>query len=210
MRANRGGTGGGGGDSAVVGIPCNVTRDGALEALVEQTEQQLGQIDIAIGNAGANPHFGSLLDVPPEAVQKILDVNLTANLRLAQLVLPKMRAAGWGRLIFNASNTALRGQEGLAAYSVAKAALLQLARSLAREFGPDGITCNAIAPGLVPTDFSRALWEDDKLNRRIVNATMLKRAGTPDEIGGVCVFLASEAGAYVTGQTIVIDGGMTS
>ncbi|MEO0423455.1 MAG: glucose 1-dehydrogenase [Pseudomonadota bacterium] len=198
------------GDSAVVGIPCNVAHPGELDRLVAQTEERLGQIDIAVGNAGANPHFGSLLDVPDEAVQKIFDVNVTANLKLAKLVVPKMKEAGWGRIILNASNTALVGQLGLGAYSVSKAAVIQLARSLAREFGSAGITANAIAPGLVPTEFSRALWEDPRMNERYVKATMLKRTGTPDEIGGVCVFLASEAGAYVTGQTIVIDGGMTS
>lgn len=198
------------GDSIVTGIPCDVSRQGELAELVAETERRLGQIDIAIGSAGANPHYGSLLEVPDEAMQKTLDVNLLANLRLAKLVLPRMRAAGWGRLILNASNTALRGQATLGAYSVAKAGLIQMARSLAQECGPDGVTVNAIAPGLIPTDFSRGIWEDPALKQRMVEATMLRRAGTPDEVGGVCAFLASEAGAYVTGQTIVIDGGMTS
>lgn len=190
-----------------IAIPCNVSHKDQLQRLVEETRKQWGAIDILVANAGVNPFFGSSLEIPDSAFEKILDVNVKSNHWLCQLVIPEMRARRDGVIIIVSSVTGLAGSRLLGAYAISKAADMQLVRNLAVEFGPDGIRANCIAPGLVKTDFARALWEDPRAAASQEAQTPLRRLGRPQDIAGAAVFLAAPAGAWVTGQTLVIDGG---
>jgi NAD(P)-dependent dehydrogenase (short-subunit alcohol dehydrogenase family) len=192
-----------------IAIPCNVSHKGQLQGLVDETRRQWGAIDILVANAGVNPFFGSSLEIPDSAFEKVLDVNVKSNHWLCQLVIPEMRARRDGVIIIVSSVTGLKGSGLLGAYAISKAADMQLARNLAVEFGPDGIRANCIVPGLVKTDFARALWEDPRAETRQEAQTPLRRLGSPQDIAGAAVFLAGRAGAWMTGQTLVIDGGAT-
>lgn len=193
----------------VLGIPCNVGRKAELQALVEQTRQAWGGIDIAVGNAAINPHYGSSLEIPDDVFAKMMASNIQSNLWLAQMVAPDMRARKDGAIIFTSSIGGLRGSGVIGTYGITKAADIALARNLAIELGPDNIRVNCIAPGLVKTDFARALWEDPAYVEPRVAGTPLRRLGEPEDIAGAAVFLASKAASWMTGQTLVIDGGVT-
>jgi NAD(P)-dependent dehydrogenase (short-subunit alcohol dehydrogenase family) len=192
-----------------IAVPANIGDRGQLEALVEAARRRFGRIDILVCNAASNPYFGPMAKLPDEAFHKILQNNVVSNLWLANLVLPEMAQRKDGVLIIVSSIGGLKGSATLGAYCVSKAADMQLARNLAVEWGKHNIRVNCIAPGLVRTDFARALWEDPGYLQRTEAATPLGRIGEPDDIGGIAVFLASRAGAFVTGQTIVADGGVT-
>ena len=188
-------------------IPCNVSRRAELEALVAATRAHYGPIDVLICNAAANPFHGSSLDIPDSAFEKVLRVNIESPHWLCQLVIPEMRERGGGAIILVSSIGGLRGSTRLGAYAASKAALMQLARNLATEFGPDNIRVNCVAPGLVRTDFARALWENPRVAKARVAETPLRRLGEPLDCAGIAVYLASAAGAWTTGQTIAVDGG---
>lgn len=188
-------------------IPCHIGHKEQLQALVEETRRQLGQIDILVCNAAVNPFHGSMLDIPDGAFEKILGSNITSNHWLCQLVLPEMVERRDGVIIIISSVGGLRGTGMLGTYAISKAADLQLARNIAIEFGASNIRANAIAPGLIRTDFARALWEDPENLKRVTAGTALQRIGEPEEIAGAAVFLASAAGSFMTGQTLVMDGG---
>jgi NAD(P)-dependent dehydrogenase (short-subunit alcohol dehydrogenase family) len=190
-------------------VACNVGKREELEALVARTLEEWGRIDVLVANAAVNPHFGPLAAITDDAWSKILDSNLTATLWLANLVLPQMAGRGSGSVIILSSVSAFLGTAYLGAYAVSKAAEAQLARNLAVEWGRKGIRVNAIAPGVIATDFARALWEDPKARQRIERSNCLGRIGQPDDVGGLAVFLASKGAAFITGQTIVVDGGGT-
>jgi NAD(P)-dependent dehydrogenase (short-subunit alcohol dehydrogenase family) len=181
-----------------------------LERLVEQTRKAFGPIDIAVANAAVNPFYGSALDIPDSALEKTLQVNIQATWWLCQLVLPEMRERRDGVILLISSTGALRGSTMLGAYATTKAANIQMARNLALEFGPDNVRVNAIAPGLVKTDFARALYEDPVVEKARIAGTPLRRLGEPEDLAGAAVMLASRAGAWITGQTIVVDGGVTA
>lgn len=193
----------------VTGIACNVGRKNELAALVEGTRAAYGPVDIAVGNAAINPHYGPSLEVPDEIFAKVMGTNIQSNLWLAQMVAPDMRAQGGGAIVIVSSIGGLRGSDVIGAYNVSKAADMQLARNLAVELGPDNIRVNCIAPGLVKTDFARALWEDPKFAEPRIATTPLRRLGDPEDIAGAAVYLAAPAGRWITGQTIVVDGGVT-
>lgn len=195
-----------GSDSAVA-IPCHIGHKEQIEELVARTHDSLGPIHIAVGNAGVNPFYGSSLDIPDSAFEKVMHSNITSNHWLAQMVIPEMRERKSGRIIIVSSVAGVKGSTVLGAYAISKAADMQMARNLAREFGPDGITVNCVAPGIIKTEFSRALWENEETNKRMMKTMPLGRIGTVDEIAGYCVFLASDAGGFTTGQSLVIDGG---
>ena len=192
-----------------VAIACNVSDHDAVDTLVASAVERLGSIDILVGNAATNPYFGPLLRIEDGVWDKIMDTNVRSNLWLCNRVLPGMAERREGVVILVSSIAAFKGDAALGAYAVSKAAEIQLVRSLAVEWGPAGIRVNAIAPGLVRTDFARALWEDDTRRAARERVTPLRRIGEPEDIAGAAVFLASRAGTYVTGQCIVVDGGVT-
>jgi NAD(P)-dependent dehydrogenase (short-subunit alcohol dehydrogenase family) len=194
---------------AAIAIPCNVSDKDQLRHLVDETRRQFGAIDILVANAGVNPYFGTSLEIPDSAFEKILDVNVKSSHWLCQMVVPAMREKKSGVIIIVSSVAGLKGSAALGSYAISKAADMQLARNLAVEFGPDGIRVNCIAPGVVKTDFARALYEDPEQAASQEAWTPLRRLGTPEDIAGAAVFLAARAGAWLTGQSIVIDGGAT-
>jgi NAD(P)-dependent dehydrogenase (short-subunit alcohol dehydrogenase family) len=187
---------------------CNIGRKEDLQALVDAATARWGRIDTVVCNAAVNPHFGPSIDMPDEIFDKIMASNIRSNLWLAHMVMPSMAERGGGAVIVISSIGGLRGSPVLGAYGISKAADMQLARNIAVEWGPRNIRANCIAPGLVRTDFARALWENPDIYRKRTRDTPLKRIGEPDEIAGAAVFLASSAGSFMTGQTIVIDGGV--
>lgn len=196
-----------GGEAAV--IPCNISKRPEVEALVAETVRRLGPVDILVCNAAVNPVYGPMAEVSDEAFDKIMGSNVRSNLWLCNLVIPGMAERSDGAIVIVSSIAGLRGTEMIGAYGISKAADFALARNLAVEWGRRNVRVNCIAPGLIKTDFARALWEDpDKLERRNAG-TPLRRIGTPDEIGGVAAFLASPAASFITGQVIVADGGVT-
>jgi len=195
------------GPGEATSIPCHIGYKEQLQHLVDETHRQFGEIDIVVCNAAVNPFYGSMMDIPDSAFEKVMDSNVKSNHWLCQLVIPEMKERRDGVIIIVSSVGGLRGNPVLGTYNISKAADMQLARNICNEFGPYNIRANAIAPGLIRTDFARALWEDPETLQRSTASAALRRIGEPDEIGGVAVFLASQAGSFMTGQTLVIDGG---
>ena len=194
--------------------PCNVSRKEDLQGLVDAALARWGRIDIVVANAASNPYFGPLTEIPDDAFDKIFANNVRSTLWLAGMTLPAMAARAQkegtsGSLIVVGSIGGLIANTVIGAYGMSKAAAHHLVRNLAAEWGPKNVRVNAIAPGLVKTEFARALWEDEKRRREREQATPLRRLGEPRDIGGIAVFLASDAAAFVTGQCIVADGGVT-
>jgi NAD(P)-dependent dehydrogenase (short-subunit alcohol dehydrogenase family) len=194
----------------VLAQPCNVSRREELQSLVDKTVAKWGRIDIAVANAAANPYYGPLAQIPEDAFDKVFHNNVKSVLWLAGITLPGMAARGGGSFITVGSIGGLRASTVLGAYAISKAADHHLVRCLAAEWGPKNVRVNAIAPGLVRTDFAKALWEDEKRRAEREAQTPLRRLGEPRDIGGIAVFLASEAAAFITGQVIVADGGVTA
>jgi dehydrogenase/reductase SDR family member 4 len=190
-------------------IACHIGRKEELQNLVERTIERHGRIDCVVANAAVNPVFGPLKELSDEAWDKVMATNLRSTFWLANLALPLMAERGGGSFIIMSSIAALLGTRSQGAYSVSKAAEAQLARNLAVEWGPRNIRVNAIAPGVIKTDFARALWENQALVDAIARQSPLGRIGEPRDIGPVAVFLACEASRYVTGQLIQVDGGLT-
>jgi dehydrogenase/reductase SDR family protein 4 len=198
----------------VLAKSCNVSRKEELQALVEATSAKWGRIDIVVANAASNPYYGPLTDISDDAFDKIVTNNLKSVLWLAALTLPGMasraqREGTSGSFIVVGSIGGILANTVIGAYGISKAADHHMVRNLAAEWGPKNVRVNAIAPGLVKTEFARALWEDEKRAAERVSNTPLRRLGEPRDIGGIAVFLASEAAAFITGQVIVADGGVT-
>ena len=193
----------------VLSQPCNVSRKEELQALVGATLAKWGRIDIAVANAAVNPYYGPLTEIPDEAFDKVFLNNVKSVLWLASLTLPGMAERGGGSFITVGSIGGIIANTVIGAYGMSKAADHHLVRNLAAEWGPKNVRVNAIAPGLIKTDFAKALWEDEARRKEREANTPLRRLGVPRDIGGIAVFLASEAAAFITGQTIVADGGVT-
>jgi NAD(P)-dependent dehydrogenase (short-subunit alcohol dehydrogenase family) len=198
------------GRDAAITITANIADKGALQNLVDETHSKLGQIDILVCNAASNPYFGPMSGMNDDQFTKILQNNIVSNHWLIQMVAPEMTARRNGSIIIISSIGGLRGSPVLGAYCISKSADMQLARNLAVEFGEANVRVNTIAPGLVKTDFAKALWDNPDILKRSTAGSALKRIGEPEEIAGMAVFLASKAGAFTTGQTFVIDGGATA
>ena len=194
-----------GGDATV--IPCHIGRKDELQALVDKTVAHWGGIDILVCNAAVNPYFGPSAGISDEAFDRVMASNVRSNLWMANMVAPIMVARGGGSIIIISSIGGFIGSATLGTYGISKAADMQLARNLAVEWGPRNVRANCVAPGLVRTDFARALWEDPERYRKRTRTTPLQRIGEPDEIAGAAILLAAPAGRFITGQTIVVDGG---
>ena len=190
-------------------IPCHIGKRDDVEHLVSETRKRYGKIDVLVCNAAVNPYYGPLSGLTDDAFTKVIDSNVRSNLWLCNLAIPDMAERRDGSVIIVSSIGGLRGSQQLGIYAISKAADFQLARNLAVEWGPKNIRVNCIAPGLVRTDFARALWENPEMLAKSEAMTPLRRIGEPDDIAGAAVFLASRAGNWMTGQVIVIDGGVT-
>ncbi|MBS0477814.1 MAG: SDR family oxidoreductase [Proteobacteria bacterium] len=196
-------------EGTAIAVAANISDKAALQNLVDETRAAFGRIDILVCNAASNPYYGPQEGISDEQFRKILDNNIVSNHWLISMVAPEMRARRDGSIIIISSIGGLRGSTAIGAYCISKAADMQLARNLAHEYGPDNVRVNCIAPGLVKTDFARALWEDPERQKAANRSVPLRRIGDPGDIAGGVVFLASKAAAFTTGQTIVMDGGVT-
>ncbi|MBV8580490.1 MAG: SDR family oxidoreductase [Candidatus Eremiobacteraeota bacterium] len=192
-----------------IGVAAHVGKKDDLEHLVARTAEAWGGVDILVCNAAVNPYYGPLSRIDDEAYDRIMNSNVRSTLWLANLTFPSMVERGGGSAIFLSSIAGLGGTDKIGAYAVSKTALIGLARSLAAEWGPRGVRVNCLAPGIVKTEFARALWDNPKIAEGATRRAALRRLAEPDDVAGAAVFLAGRAGAYVTGQTIVIDGGTT-
>ncbi|MBA3677916.1 MAG: SDR family oxidoreductase [Sphingosinicella sp.] len=190
-------------------IPANISSKQDLQNLADETRRQFGRIDILVCNAASNPYYGPMAGISDDQFRKILDNNVIANHWLISMVAPEMVERKEGSIIIVSSIGGLTGSTMIGAYNISKAADFQLARNLASEFGPSGVRVNCIAPGLIRTDFARALWENPDTLKAVTRGTPMQRIGEPHEIAGAAVYLASPASTFMTGQTIIIDGGST-
>ena len=192
-----------------IAIPCNISDKSQLAALVDGTVMAYGGIDIVVCNAAVNPYFGPLANITDDQYDKIMNSNVRSNLWLCNMALPHVAVRGGGACIIISSIAGLKGSRLLGAYGLSKAADFQLARNLAVEWGPKNVRVNAIAPGVIKTDFAKALYEDPKMEAFVTKQYPIGRLGVVDDVSGVAVMLASRAGAFVSGQGIVVDGGTT-
>ncbi|MBR0551433.1 SDR family NAD(P)-dependent oxidoreductase [Stakelama marina] len=197
------------GEGSAIAVAANISDKAALQNLVDTARREWGQVDILVCNAASNPYYGPMAGIEDEQFRKILDNNIVSNHWLIQMVAPEMRERGDGSIIIVSSIGGLRGSPVIGAYNVSKAADFQLARNYAVEYGKDNVRVNCIAPGLIKTDFARALWEDPEREKAVNKTLPMRRIGQPEEIAGAVVFLASPASSYMTGQAVVVDGGAT-
>jgi NAD(P)-dependent dehydrogenase (short-subunit alcohol dehydrogenase family) len=197
------------GAGTAITIPANISSKESLQALVDETIKQFGKIDALVCNAASNPYYGPMAGISDEQFNKILTNNIVANNWLISMVAPAMMERGEGSITIISSVGGLKASTVIGAYCISKAADMQLARNLSEEYGPKGVRVNCIAPGLIKTDFAKVLWENPETLSLSTRSACLKRIGEPDEIAGAAVFLASRAGAFTTGHTLVIDGGAT-
>ena len=198
------------GREAAKPIPANISSKDDLQRLVDETNEAFGRIDILVCNAASNPYYGPMAGISDDQFRKILENNVLANHWLIQMAAPGMLERNDGSIVIISSIGGYRGSGVLGAYAISKAADMQLVRNLAVELSPSNIRVNCIAPGIVKTDFARALWDTPEAEERSRTTTPLRRLGEPDDIAGAAILLASRAGAWMTGQTVVVDGGSTA
>jgi NAD(P)-dependent dehydrogenase (short-subunit alcohol dehydrogenase family) len=196
-----------GGEALVV--PCHIGNTEELQNLVDTTIREWGRIDVLVPNAAINPVYGPMQVLDDAVFDKMLMTNVRTINTMCKMVLPQMAENGGGSVVIISSVAAIKGSTTLGAYGVTKAADAAMARALALEWGPQNIRVNAIGPGLIKTDFARALWEDPERIERINNANPLRRMGTVEEIAGTALWLASPLSGYVNGQLIIADGGQS-
>ncbi|MGE0180481.1 MAG: SDR family NAD(P)-dependent oxidoreductase [Sphingomonas sp.] len=198
------------GESRAIVVPASISSKEELQRLVDETRARLGRIDILVCNAASNPYYGPMGGITDDQFRKILDNNVIANHWLIQMVAPEMIERKAGSIIIVSSIGGLKASAVIGAYNISKAADFQLARNLAAEFGPHQVRVNCIAPGLIKTDFAKALWENPQTLKMVTMHTPMQRIGEPHEIAGAAVFLGSDASTFMTGQAIVVDGGSTT
>jgi len=195
------------GEQRAIAVACNIGYKDQLQALVDETRARLGAIDTLVANAGINPFYGSMSDIPDDAFDKIMASNVRSNHWLCQMVIADMAEKGRGSIMITSSTGAFAGSETIGTYNISKIADIGLIRNLALEWGPKGIRANAICPGLVRTDFAKALWDNPEAAARVNDQTPLRRFGEAEDFKGIAVYLASDASAFVTGQAITLCGG---
>lgn len=193
-----------------IAVACHIANKDQLRNLVDQTVAQLGGVDIVVANAAVNPYMGPMLGASDEVFERVMGTNVRSNFWLANMTCPLMAERGSGSFTIISSIAGLRGTATLGLYGISKAADLAMIRNLAVEWGPQNVRANGIAPGLVRTDFARALWEDPVRYRKTTHDNPMLRIGEPDEVAGAAIFLASAAGRYVNGQTLSVDGGSST
>lgn len=192
-----------------IGIPCDVSDRVQLQSLVDQCLARYQRIDILVCNAGVAPHAGPIATATDRDWELTMNINLRSVLWLTSMVIPQMAQRHDGRIIMTCSLSSLRGNRGIGLYGLSKAGIAQLARNLAVEWGPSNICVNAISPGVINTEFAKPLTDNPEALARRIQLTPLRRLGEVSDIAGVAVMLASKAGAFITGQNIVVDGGTT-
>jgi NAD(P)-dependent dehydrogenase (short-subunit alcohol dehydrogenase family) len=197
------------GEGRAIAVAANISSKDDLQHLVDETRRAFGRIDVLICNAASNPYYGPMAGISDDQFRKILENNVIANHWLISMVAPEMLERKEGSIIIVSSIGGLTSSTMIGAYNISKAADFQLARNLAAEFGPKGVRVNCIAPGLVKTDFARALWENPDTLKLVTKGTPLRRIGEPHEIAGAAVYLASPASTFMTGQAMIVDGGST-
>ena len=190
-------------------IACNIAEDEQLKYLVDKTIETLGSIDTLICNAATNTFMGSMLDMNIEQFDKVMHNNIRSNQLLCNICLPHMIEKNDGAIIIISSIAAIKGSAFLGAYNISKAADVMIVKNIAAEFGYKNIRANSIAPGLIKTDFAKGLWENPDILSKVLESNPMRRIGEPNEIAGAAILLSSNAGSYINGQTIVIDGGTT-
>ncbi|MDZ7895071.1 MAG: SDR family oxidoreductase [Sphingobium sp.] len=197
------------GTGRAIAVPANISSKDDLQHLVDATRAAFGRIDVLVCNAASNPYYGPMSGISDDQFRKIMDNNVLSNHWLTQMVLPEMVERKEGSIIIVSSIGGLRGSDLIGAYNVSKAADMQLARNLAVEVGRHGVRVNCIAPGLIRTDFARALWDRPDADELLTGTSPMRRIGEPQEIAGAAVYLASPASTFMTGQVVVVDGGAT-
>ena len=188
---------------------CNISNKNSCQELITFAQKTYGKIDILVCNAASNPYYGDLADIPDESFEKIMNNNVKSNLWLCKNVIPHFKKNKSGSIIIISSIAGLQGVENLGAYSISKTADIGLIRSLAVELGKYNITVNGLCPGIIKTDFAKALWENPDILKDVESYAPLKRIGTTDEVAGAAILLASKPGSFITGQVITMDGGIT-
>lgn len=197
------------GRDAAIAIAASISSKPALEELVRTTQARFGPVDILVCNAASNPYYGPLLNITDELFRKVFENNVLSNHWLITMVAPGMIERRSGSIIVMSSLGAFLGHDAIGSYNISKAADLQLVRNLAVELGPQNIRINAIAPGVIKTDFAKALYEDQAAAGKLLAQTPLRKLGEPADVAGAALFLASPASAHITGQSLVIDGGLS-
>ena len=191
-------------------IQANIAHEEELNDLVDQTNKLLGKIDVLICNAATNPFMGSMADIPSDAFDKVMNNNIKANHILTNLVTPQMIDRKDGVIIIISSVGGTIGSNLIGTYNISKAADIQMVKNIAVEYGHHNIRANTVAPGLIRTDFARGLWENPVIHEQYTKTHPMRRIGEPDEVAGAVIMLASDAGKYINGQTIIVDGGATT
>ena len=188
---------------------CNISSKSSCYELIDYCIKKFNKLDILVCNAASNPYYGRLEEIPEESFDKIMNNNVKSNLWLSKASIPHIKKNKKGSILIISSIAGLQGVKNLGAYAISKTADIGLIRSLAVELGSKNINVNALCPGIIKTEFARALWENPKILKDVEENAPLKRIGSPDEVAGAAILLASDPGSFITGQVITMDGGIT-
>ena len=195
---------------SLIPFECNTSNFDSIQSVVDLTMDKFGKVDILVNNAATNPYYGPILNSEDSHWDKIFDVNVKGYFNFAKACSISMIKNNYGKIINVASIAAKTPLEGLGVYNISKAAVVMLTKVLAKELGQHNIQINTLAPGLIKTDFSKALWEDENTYNKIVKSIPQGKMGTPEDISGMALYLASDASDFITGSIFTVDGGITT